>query len=155
MMAKFIAATVAGLAVLCACAGVSAQECAGQPGAARVNIIVDGVRTDQGLMTATLYPADQSRFLKADGQLAVWRVPAKAPSTEMCIWVPAPGPYALALYDDLNSNHHFDHTTFAPLEPYGFSNNPRIFFILPSARSATFQASPGETTVHIALRYPG
>lgn len=155
MNRTILAAAGAGLALLCAGNLALAQDCAGQPGAARVQIFIDGVRTDQGLMTATLYPADQGKFLKANGQLLVWRVPATAPTTQMCLWVPAPGPYALAIYDDLNSNHRFDHTTFAPLEPYGFSQNPRIYFILPSVRSATFQAQAGDTTLHIYLHYPG
>jgi uncharacterized protein (DUF2141 family) len=72
----------------------------------------------------------------------------------MCVWLPQPGAYAVAIYDDLNGNHRFDHTTFAPLEPYGFSNDPRLFLGPPSASAARFTAGPGETTIHIRLRYP-
>jgi uncharacterized protein (DUF2141 family) len=145
-----VALTVAGVA-----APALAQEpCAGTPGGVRVDLVVEGVRTDQGLMTATLYPAASDRFLKASGELAVWRVPSKAPATPMCVYAPAPGRYALAVYDDLNSNHHFDHTAFAPLEPYGFSNNPRLFLGLPSVGAAAFTVGPGGAAVRIRLRYP-
>jgi uncharacterized protein (DUF2141 family) len=131
-----------------------AQSCQGQPTATRLTIVVDGVRTDRGLMTATLYPPEPGKFLKAKGDIAVWRVPAKAPATAMCVWLPAPGAYAVAIYDDLNQNLRFDHTAIAPGEPYGFSNDPRLFLGPPSASAARFTAGPGETTIHIRLRYP-
>ena len=126
----------------------------GQPTGTKLNVVVDGVRTDQGLMTVTVYPPDRDKFLKADGEIGVWRIPSQTPSTEMCIWVPAPGPYDVAVYDDLNENHRFDHTLVAPLEPYGFSNNPRIFLGPPSAGAAKIDIAEGETTIHIQLRYP-
>jgi uncharacterized protein (DUF2141 family) len=131
-----------------------ADPCQGQPTGAKLTIIVDGVRNDQGLMTATVYPAEAGRFLKAKGEIAVWRVPAKAPSTEMCAWLPGPGAYAAAVYDDLNSNRRFDHSAIAPQEPYGFSNDPRLFLGPPSASAARFTVEGGETTIHIRLRYP-
>jgi uncharacterized protein (DUF2141 family) len=105
-------------------------------------------------MTATLYPPEAGKFLKAKGEIAVWRVPAKAPATAMCVWLPGPGDYAVAVYDDLNGNRRFDHSAIAPLEPYGFSNDPRLFLGPPSANAARFKAGAGETTIHIRLRYP-
>jgi len=148
------AAALAGLLMVCAASPSLADDCAGEPGPARLRVLVEGVRAGQGLMTATLYPDIQDRFLKANGQLAVWRVPAAAPVTVMCLRLPAPGRYALAVYDDVNLNGRFDHTTFAPREPYGFSNNPHPFFVLPSVRSVTFTAGTGDTILHIHLTYP-
>jgi len=147
-------AALAGLFMACAAVSASADDCLGEPGAARLRVMVEGVRAGQGVMTATVYPDAQEKFLKANGQLAVWRVPAEAPVTTMCLRLPAPGRYALAVYDDVNLNGRFDHTTFAPREPYGFSNNPHPFFILPSVRSVAFTAGPGDTTLHIHLTYP-
>jgi uncharacterized protein (DUF2141 family) len=147
-------AILAGLVMAWAVTPARADDCVGDPGPARLRVMVEGVRPGQGLMTATLYPDIQDKFLKANGQLAVWRVPAAAPVTAMCLKLAAPGRYALAVYDDLNLNGRFDHTTFAPREPYGFSNNPHPFFVLPSVRSVTFTAGPGETTLHIRLTYP-
>lgn len=144
----------AGLACVCTVAPALAQECAGALGTARLTVVIDGVRTERGVMTATLYPDEPGKFLKAKGELVVWRAPAKAPTTSMCVWLPAPARYAMVVYDDLNSNMKFDHTTFAPLEPYGFSNNPRLYFILPSAHSVSFTAGTVDTTIHINLRYP-
>jgi uncharacterized protein (DUF2141 family) len=147
------------IAVASACAGVLstpalAQTCMGQPTGTKLDIVVDGVRSDQGLMTVTIYPPDRDKFLKANGEIGVWRIPSQTPSTEMCVWVPTPGPYAVAVYDDLNENHRFDHSLVAPLEPYGFSNNPRVLLGPPSAGAAKIDVAEGETTIHIQLRYP-
>jgi uncharacterized protein (DUF2141 family) len=133
---------------------VAQSACEGQPTGVRLDIVVDGVRSDRGLMTATLYPPLNAKFLKPSGEIAVWRVPAKAPTTQMCIWLAAPGAYAVALYDDLNSNHRFDHTLVLPLEPYGFSNDPRLFLGPPSASAARFAVGPGGATIRIHLHYP-
>jgi uncharacterized protein (DUF2141 family) len=116
--------------------------------------VVDGVKSERGLMTATVYPPTSGAFLKAKGEIAVWRVPARTPATQMCVFLPAPGAYAVAIYDDLNGNLKFDHSAIAPLEPYGFSNDPRLFLGPPSASAARFTAGPGATTIHIKLRYP-
>jgi uncharacterized protein (DUF2141 family) len=150
MLSKLLCAAM----LLGAGAPALAQRCEGQPSATKLEIVVDGVRTERGLMTATVYPPEAGKFLKAKGEIAVWRVPAKAPATTMCVWLPSPGAYAVAIYDDLNGNHRFDHTTFAPLEPYGFSNDPRLFLGPPSAAAARFTAGPGETTIRVHLRYP-
>jgi uncharacterized protein (DUF2141 family) len=149
--------TLAWVALACSCAAAPAlaEDCAGEPGSARLRVFIEGVRQDRGIMTATLYPDEPGKFLKSKGELAVWRVPAKSPVTNMCVWLPGPGRYAMVVYDDLNSNLKFDHTTFAPLEPYGFSNNPHLYFILPSAHSVSFAAGTVDTTIHISLKYPG
>ncbi|MDE2357139.1 MAG: DUF2141 domain-containing protein [Alphaproteobacteria bacterium] len=128
--------------------------CQGEPTGARLKVVVDDVRADQGIMTVTLYPEESSKFLRAKGELAVWRRPARAPSTTVCAYLPGPGRYAVVVYDDLNSNLHFDHTLFAPREPYGFANNPKLYFVLPSVHAVSFSAGPGETVIHIRLVYP-
>ena len=141
------AAAALALAPLCA----HAEDCQGVPGAAKLSIIVEAVRSDKGLMTASLYPGDRSQFLIKNGALKVWSVPAQAPATKMCIWLRAPGTYALAVYHDVNSNHRLDLGMFGPTEDYGFSNNPRIMFAKPSFESVKFPAKAAETTVHIRL----
>src|SRR5471030_3006329 len=130
-----------------------AQACEGAPGAAKISIVIAGVASAKGLMTASLYPGDKSQFLIKDGAVKVWSVPARAPTTRMCIWR-APGVYALAVYHDANANHRFDVGIFGPTEAYGFSNNPRILFSKPSFESVKFQVKEGETTVHVRLNHP-
>jgi len=147
--------SIAALAALAlAPLGAHAQDCQGAPGPAKLSIVVEGVRSNKGLMTASLYPGDKSQFLIKNGALKVWRVPAQAPTTKMCIWLRGPGTYAVAIYHDTNSNHRLDIGMFGPTEAYGFTNNPRILFAKPSYESVKFQARAGETTVRIRLNNP-
>ncbi|MHB8527986.1 MAG: DUF2141 domain-containing protein [Caulobacteraceae bacterium] len=149
-----LALTIAVACALAAGAG-RGQECEGTPGPARLIIHVDAVQSDRGLMTASLYPGDRSQFLIRNGALKVWSVPARAPSTRMCIWLTAPGTYAVAIYHDANSNHRLDRNALGmPSEAFGFSNNPRILFSPPSFQAVAFQAAAGDTELHIRLRYP-
>ena len=145
-------AVLAALAVLGVCAHGRQRQ--GAPGAAKLSIVVEGVRSDRGLMTASLYPGDKSQFLIKNGALKVWSVAAQAPATKMCIWLRGPGTYAVAVYHDANSNHKLDIGMFGPTEAYGFTNNPRIMFAKPSYDSVKFPAKAGETTVHIRLNHP-
>ncbi|MGI9169878.1 MAG: DUF2141 domain-containing protein [Caulobacteraceae bacterium] len=135
-------------------AGARSQDCQGTPSNARLSLVIEGVRSDHGLMTASLYPDDKSQFLVKNGALKVWRDAAQAPETKLCIWLRGPGTYAVAVYHDANANRRLDLGVFGPTEAYGFSNNPRILFSKPSFDSVKFQAGAGETTIHIRLNHP-
>ena len=148
-----LTASFLALAVLAPSLG-EAQVCEGTPGPARLIIQVEGVRSDHGLMTASLYPGDKTQFLIKDGALKVWSVQAASPVTTLCIWLKAPGDYAVAVYHDANSVHRFVRGFLGPTQGYGFSRNPRIFFGPPSYEASKFPAGPGDTTIHIHLHYP-
>jgi uncharacterized protein (DUF2141 family) len=149
-----------GVAIWAALAGLTlipvggqAQDCQGAPNAAKISIVIEGVASSKGLMTASLYPGDKSQFLVKNGAVKVWSVPAEAPTTRMCIWRSA-GVYAVAVYHDANANQKFDVGMFGPTEAYGFSRNPRILFSKPSFDSVKFQVKAGETTVRTHLNRP-
>jgi uncharacterized protein (DUF2141 family) len=144
---------LAGLAAAPATSRAQAS-CQGDPSDTRLHVYVQGVRSADGLMTATLYGNDPAKFLKGAGELKVWREPARAPVTEMCIWLPGAGTYAVAIYHDAKQVMHFTHGPFGPTQAYGFSRNPRLFFAPPSLKAASFPAAAGDTTVFIKLRYP-
>jgi uncharacterized protein (DUF2141 family) len=129
--------------------------CTGDPTSVKLRVLISNIRDTRGEMTATLYSDDPSKFLKPGGQLRVWRDPAQAPTQEMCVWLPGPGQYAMAIYQDTNGNRHFDHGPFGPSEPYGFSRNPHLFFGPPSVGQVKIPATEGETVVRIRLRNPG
>src|SRR6187399_2234811 len=105
-------AVLAGAALL-AGADASAQQqqgCTGHEGPLKLYVDVEGVRSDDGLVAVTLYADDSSRFLAHHGSLYVGRVPAKATSTRVCIFVPAAGTYALAVYHDANADRKYGRT---------------------------------------------
>ena len=144
---------VAGVGLILANATAAAPTCEGTPSDTSLHIVIEGVRSDAGLMAATLYADDEAHFLKAQGSLKVWRVPAHAPTTTMCIWLPHPGNYEVAAYHDANSNLKWDHSSLGSIEGFGFSRNPTIFFSPPSIKATRFQAPLGDTVLHIHLSY--
>ena len=145
---------LAGLA-LSPTASPAQPTCQGVPGETRLHVVVEGVRNADGLMTATLYGADPAKFLRSAGELKVWRENAVAPTTEMCVWLPGPGTYAVAIYHDAKRAMRFTRGAFGmPNQAYGFSRNPHLFLGPPSLKAASFPVTGTDTTVHIKLHYP-
>lgn len=133
----------------------AAQDCTGHPGPLRLYVSVENVRDSEGLIAVTVYPDDSSRFLAHHGSLYVGRVRARAGTTRVCIFLPAPDTYAFAVYHDANANRQIDRSGIGlPQEGYGFSNNAPALFGLPSfGRVRLFVPRTGMTT-SIRLRYP-
>jgi len=146
-------AVAAGLALFGLPPAALAQECQNTPTATRLTIVIDDVRDAKGEMSASLYPGDPSQFLHKDGALKVWYAPVRAPSTTMCIWIPGPGTYAVAVYQDWNMNHRFDHNLLKGIEPFGFSDNPPIYFSQPSFDRTKFRVTAAETAIHVRLNH--
>jgi uncharacterized protein (DUF2141 family) len=134
----------------------NAQEaCTGTPSAVRLYVNVENVRSSQGLIAVTLYADDSRRFLARRGSLYVGRVPARAGTTRVCIHLPRTGVWGLAVYHDVNANRSFNRTGVGlPAEPYGFSNNPRVLFGLPSFRSVRLNVPRTNMQTRIKLRNP-
>jgi len=151
----FVTALAAPLALLCPPAGHAQAACQGQPGATRLNIDIEGVRSSRGLITGSLYPGDPSQFLIKDGAIKVWSVPATSPTTRMCIWLKwGPGTYAFAVYHDPDSSGHFHHNLLGRFDGFGFSDNPHMLFSAPKYDQVKFEVRGPETTLHVRLRYP-
>lgn len=144
-----------GAMALALCGAAHAQMCEGVPTTARLEVLIENVQSSAGEMTGSIYPGDRSQFLKKDGALKVWRVPAEAPVTKMCIWLKnGPGDYAFAVYHDANDNGRWDHNLLTGIEGFGFSNNPQTFLSAPHYDQVKFTAAAGVTTLHVRLRYP-
>lgn len=145
----------AALAAFAPPAAAQADACTGHPSATRLYVRVEGVRSAEGLIAVTLYPDDRSRFLAHRGSLYVGRVPAVAGTTRACIYVPAPGAYAVAVYHDADGNRHLTKNAIGfPAEGGGFSNNPGTFLGLPSFSASRFTVKASGEEIRIRLRYP-
>ena len=146
-------ALAAGLAVVGLASNATAQECENAPTGTRLNIVIDDVRSAKGQISASIYPDIPAVFLQKNGAIKVWYEPPKTPSTEMCIWIPGPGTYAVVAYQDINRNRQWDHNFLKGVEPIGFSNNPFLSFAKPSFDSVKFHVKAAETTIHIRLHH--
>ena len=122
-----------------------------------ITVEVEGLKDRSGLLRLELYPANDADFLADDNVLlsagkSFARVDLPVPATgpvRLCIRVPRPGPYALSLLHDRNSNLKFDLLS----DGIGFPGNPRLGWSRPRAASATMVAGPGITPVAIRLNY--
>ena len=155
---------LSGLAVL---GGLLLSLCAGpvfaagalacnpaDPDQVRLQISVSGMRTTKGTVNVTIYPDDAAHFLDGRYKLAREHFPVVLPVTHACFAFAAPGYYAVALFGDENENGHFD-TNFLgiPVEGYGFSNNPTLYFGPPKLRQVRFAAHRGDNLIAVTMKY--
>jgi uncharacterized protein (DUF2141 family) len=147
--------TIISILLLCLAGRAAAQECTGHPGPLRLYVTVENVRASAGLIAVTLYADDSSRFLARRGSLYVGRMPARAGTTRVCIFLPRPGTYALAVYHDEDGNRRFNRSGIGlPAEGYGFSNNAPALFGLPSFSRVRMAVPRDRMGTNIRLRYP-
>ena len=131
------------------------SSCIGEPSETRLLVTVENVHSSQGLIAVTLYPDDPDRFLVKHGSLLVGRVPAKAPITRVCVYVPTPGTYGVAVYHDADGNHKLTRKGLGmPLEGFGFSNNPEASFGIPRFSEVRLPIGHSNSQTRIRLTYP-
>src|SRR6185369_16272327 len=115
----------------------------------------DGIRSGSGLVAITLYADNPRKFLVRNGSLYVGRVPAHAGTTTGCIYVPAPGVYAIAIYHDEDGDQVFNRTGIGlPAEGYGFTNNPSTLAGLPKFQSVRLAIPRSGLLTRVHLKYP-
>ena len=148
-------AVLASIHVLPSRPAPAQAPCTGPASETRLYVEVENVRASQGLVAVTLYADDSRRFLARRGSLYVGRAPARAPSTRVCIHLPEPGTYALAVYHDADSSRNFNRNAIGlPAEGFGFSNNASTLFGIPSFRAVRLAVPRSGMIVRVRLRYP-
>ncbi|HVM98678.1 MAG TPA: DUF2141 domain-containing protein [Caulobacteraceae bacterium] len=135
-------------------ATVDTLPCHGAPSSYKLLVTTTGLRSDHGYLVANLYGPERKKWLAENGWLAVWRDPAMRGEETMCLYLPAPGRYALVMFHDANADGDLNMGPFGPKEGFAFSNNIIPILTAPSLSSALFTVGPGETHVTIRLRYP-
>ena len=132
-----------------------AEDCTGTPSATKAYVDVRGVKNSSGLIAVTLYADNSKKFLVKHGSLYVGRVPAKTGTTRVCIYVPKPGVYAIAVYHDVDGNRKFNRSGIGfPAEPYGFSNNASTLAGLPTFKSVRIAIPNDGFETSITLKQP-
>ena len=152
-----LGATAAGVLAALTTPAIAADvdNCAGPVSDTRLYVTVTNVRSSQGLVAVTLYADDRHKFLAHHGSLYVGRVPAVAPTTRMCIHVPAVGTYGLAVYHDEDGNRKFKRTKLGlPAEGYAFSNNASTFLGIPAFNSVRLKVPHSGVETSVRLKYP-
>jgi len=119
----------------------------------KLNVSVTGVKSSSGQVTVTLYVNDAKRFLGKGGAYGIVRAPARAGTTTVCVAIPSPGKYALAVYHDVDGDGRLDRNVIGlPAEPFALSNNPPPKMAMPKIGPSLFSAGAGETSVTVRLQ---
>lgn len=154
-LAGMVAAPLAAQSYVYARSGPNdLSQCAGGKGPA-VRIAVSGLKSSEGNLFVRAYPARSSDWLESKRYvMRVDAAPQKGSMT-VCVPLPAPGDYAIAVQHDVNGNRKTD----ISVDGAGMSNNPGIKKILglvpqaPPLAKVRFTAGPGVTRMAISMQY--
>ena len=154
-MSKSAVPLAIGGAALAAAASLAvAQPAAPSTGCAAgkpsVVVHVAGFKQPAGKVKVTLYGSDANLWLAKGGRISKVKVPVTARSMDICVPVPAPGRYALAVHHDLNVNGERDRQ-----DGGGYSRDPKVslFNPKPPYAKAAFTVGNGPLRVGVTLVY--
>jgi uncharacterized protein (DUF2141 family) len=120
---------------------------AGKPS---VVVHLAGFKQARGEVKLSLYGADTSRWLAKRGRISKVKLPVTGKAMDVCLPVPAPGRYAIAVHHDFNDNGSRDRQ-----DGGGYSRNPRVSLLnpKPAFSKAAFQVGNGPARVGVTLLY--
>lgn len=140
----------AALALMTVPAAASAA-CTEPPGGAAVEVSVTGFKDRHGQVRVQLYRAVESDFLVSGRYAARVDTPTvSSGDMRVCVRVPHPGDYAIAVLHDRNRNSKLD--IFGG-DGAGFANNPRLRLGKPKLADVTVHVPPGVTGYTVRLNY--
>jgi uncharacterized protein (DUF2141 family) len=126
--------------------GRDAEACvAGKPS---ILVRVVGFKAPTGEVKVSLYNGDPGRYLARKGKLRNVLVPVTGPGPlDVCIAVPTPGRYAIAVHHDINDNGVKDRH-----DGGGYSNNPRISITNMRPPFSQTAGTVGNSTTRVGIR---
>jgi uncharacterized protein (DUF2141 family) len=142
------ALAVATLAMTIPSSAEAAPACA--PGKPSVLVHVAGFKRPTGKLKLSLYGSDSDRWLSKGGRVSRVKVPVTGKSMDICMPVPGPGRYAIAVHHDLNRNGERDRQ-----DGGGYSRNPKVSLLnpKPAFSKAAFKVGNGPARVGVTLLY--
>lgn len=117
-----------------------------------VKVQISGITPAHGMLRVQLYPGTAADWLKSGHWLNRIEVPAHGATATVCMPVPGPGTYAIAVRHDVNGNGKTDIRS----DGGGMSNNPSISILnlgKPSYDETAFPVGDGVKTISIRMRY--
>lgn len=117
-----------------------------------VKVQISGITPAQGTLRVQLYPGNAADWLQSGHWLNRIEVPARGDTATVCMPVPGPGTYAIAVRHDVNGNGKTDIQT----DGGGMSNNPAVNVLnlgKPSYDKAAFAVGSSVKTIAIRMKY--
>ena len=144
-----LVAVVAPLSAAKAALGPDAGAC--QAGRPAILVNVSGFKARTGRVRVQIYGADPGEFLARGKKLRRVDLPVTNSGTmPVCVAVPGPGRYAVAVRHDVNGNNRSDWS-----DGGGFSRNPRLSLssLKPRYRDVAISVGNGLTPTQVILNY--
>lgn len=137
--------------------GSDAAACAADARDTAVLIDVGGIKDRAGVMRIELYPDNDNEFLGDRHKLVAQgktfrRVETPLPVAglvQVCIKLPGPGRYAIAVVHQRGDTRSFSFTK----DGIGFPNNPKLYLSKPDVAKVAMTFANGVTTVPVTLNY--
>ncbi len=153
MVAAFVPLAGAGAAITGAAV---ADPAACRPGSQHPALLVrvSGFKAISGDLRVQVYGDDPKQFVKGGERLARIDMPVRQAPTELCIAVPVPGRYAVAVRHDVNGDGNSGLN-----DGGGFSRNPRISLgdvlarRMPAYEDVVIAVGNGPKPVDVVLNY--
>jgi uncharacterized protein (DUF2141 family) len=145
ILSSFLVASVVGGSSATAKAD-SAACASGKPS---VLVRVSGIKRPSGKLKIGIYEA--GRYLKRKGTVNKETVPVRSSGPlDVCLAVPKPGRYAVAIHHDLNANDDRDINDGA-----GYSNNPKLSLtnLKPAFSRTAVQVGAAPRRVGVVMQY--
>jgi uncharacterized protein (DUF2141 family) len=120
------------------------------PGRPSVIVHVAGLKQSAGEVKVSLYGSDTDRWLARGGKIGRIKVPVTARAMDICVPVPAPGRYAVAVHHDYNVNGERDRE-----DGGGYSRDPKVSLLNPKPpfAKAAFEVGNGPARVGVTMLY--
>ena len=131
-------------------AGVAGDAAACARGDTAVLVRVGGFKAQRGMLRVQIYGSNPADFLAKGKKLRRVDVPVSAGRMDVCVDLPGPGNYAVAVRHDLDNNGKSGWN-----DGGGFSRNPRISLVhlRPSYSDVVIQVGQGVRPVDVTLNY--
>jgi uncharacterized protein (DUF2141 family) len=133
-----------------AAVGPDAAACNAGSGQTAVLVNVKGFRAATGSVRVVVYSGDPAEFLERGKSVRRVDLPVSATDMPVCVALPGPGRYAIAVRHDQDGNGQTGWS-----DGGGFSNNPRVALPNPRPRheDVAIDVRPGVQPIEVVMNY--
>ena len=122
-----------------------------------ITVIIENLDCDNGVLLSQLFYLkfnDKTDFpIKSDKAYRSISAKINNKMTTFVFENVPYGTYALCAHHDINNNHKMDKTFLGfPAEPYGLSNNPTIYFTVPTFDDCKFEVNKKNTEIRLIMK---
>jgi uncharacterized protein (DUF2141 family) len=130
--------------------GPDAASCRADADGPAILVVVHGFRRQSGTIRVQLHGDNGKTWLKTKAWMRRIELPVSAPVMPVCIKVPQPGRYAIAIRHDMDGDRKMTKS-----DGGGYSNNPSLGITKLQARynEASFTVGNGVKQVDVVMNY--